>query len=76
MITHIQSNKAYAFASSPDAALELPCETCFQTAWRGTRAVRCQAPPMLLFLQVSPGGTTLTAKRHVLQYATDFIAIA
>ena len=31
---------------------------------------------MPLFLQVSPGGATLTAKRHTLQYSTGFIAIA
>jgi len=31
---------------------------------------------MLLFLQVSPGGTILTTKRHTLQYSTNFVAIA
>jgi len=31
---------------------------------------------MLLFQQVSPGGTTLTAKCHTLQYFTGFVAIA
>jgi len=46
-----------------------------QIAWRGTRAVRHQAPLMLLFLQVSPGGTTLIAKRHMLQFSTGFVAI-
>jgi len=31
---------------------------------------------MLLFLQVSPGGTTLIAKRHTLQFSTGFVGIA
>jgi len=48
----------------------------FQTTWRGTRAARRQTPLMLLFLQVSHGGTTLIAKRYTLQFSTGFVAIA
>ena len=48
----------------------------FQTAWRGTRVAKRQAPLMLLFLQVSHGGTTLIAKRYTLQFSTGFVAIA
>jgi len=29
---------------SPGIALELPSETCFQTAWQGTRTARRHAP--------------------------------
>jgi len=45
-------------------------------AWRPTRAARRQAPSMLLFLQVSPGGTNLIAKRYTLQFSTGFVVIA
>jgi len=31
---------------------------------------------MLLFPQVSPGGTTLIARRNTLQFSTGFVAIA
>jgi len=47
----------------------------FQTAWRGTRAARRQVPPMLLFPQASPGGTTLIVRRNTLQFSTGFVAI-
>jgi len=65
---HIQSKpNIFALATSPSATHELPGAPHFQTAWQGTRAARRQAPMMLLFQQVSPGGTTLIAKRHTLQ---------
>jgi len=48
----------------------------FQTTWRGTHAARRQASLMLLFIQVSHGGTTLIAKCYMLQFSTGFVAIA
>jgi len=66
----------YFIKKSLDAAHELPGAKGFQTAWRGTRAIRHQAPLMLLFPQVSPSGITLIAKRNTLQFSTGFVAIA
>jgi len=60
----------------PGAPHESPGAKGFQTAWRGTRAARRQAPLMPLFIQVSPSGTTLIAKRYMLQFSTSFVAIA
>jgi len=60
----------------PGATHESPGAKGFQTAWRGTHAARCQAPLMLLFPQVSLGGTTLIARRNMLQFSTGFVAIA
>ncbi|QCE03995.1 hypothetical protein DEO72_LG8g2027 [Vigna unguiculata] len=57
-------NNASTIVLSPGAAPELLGKTCFQTAWRGTRAARREAPHSTLTLQTSPGGTTLTARCH------------
>ncbi|QCD83975.1 hypothetical protein DEO72_LG2g4324 [Vigna unguiculata] len=51
----------------------LPCTT--YTIIAKHKQIGRQAPPMLLFLRVSPGGTTLIAKRYTLQFSTGFVAI-
>jgi len=61
-----KQNTSPAFALLHGAALEPLSEIRFHTTWRGTRAVRCQAPQNPLTLQTSPGGTTLTTKRYAL----------
>jgi len=58
------TNKAYAFVLSPGGFEATPSETRFQTASRGTRAAKRQAPLIPLPLQVSSGGTTIIARRH------------
>ncbi|QCD93561.1 hypothetical protein DEO72_LG5g1636 [Vigna unguiculata] len=57
-------NTSLASTLSPGATPESQGETRFQNAWWGTRAARRQAPLNPLLLQVSPGGTTLTAKHQ------------
>ena len=54
----------------------LALHTSRQAQKASTRATRRQSPLMLLFLQVSLGGTTLIAKRYTLQFSTGFVAIA
>jgi len=64
---HSLTVKVVATVLSPSAALEPPSETRFQTSWRGTRIAKHQAPRNPLNLQLSPGRTSLTTRRHSLQ---------
>jgi len=73
---HINKIIVDAIVLSFGAAPEPPGETRFQTAWRGTRPTRHQAPRNPLTLQLSPSGTSLTTGRHSLQDPTSFVVIA
>ena len=44
-----------------------PGAASFQTAWRGTRAARRQAPHKSQLLQLPPGGTVSIARRTLFQ---------
>ncbi|QCD79255.1 hypothetical protein DEO72_LG1g2894 [Vigna unguiculata] len=71
-ITH----NAIAPALSPSVALEPPSESQLHTAWRNPYTTRCFTPLMPLSLQVSPGKSTLTARRHASQWGSGIVVIA
>ncbi|QCE03557.1 hypothetical protein DEO72_LG8g1582 [Vigna unguiculata] len=66
---HIHKKKQVASpapAISPSATPEPLGESQMQIAWGNLNVAKRQAPLNTLTLQVLPGGTNLTARRHAL----------
>ena len=69
------ANTSLASALLPGTAFEPPNDIRFQTAQRKTRTARCQAPSSLTALQLLPGGTISTARRHACRLPSEITAI-
>jgi len=63
-------------ATLPSANHEASSAIGFQAAWQGTRTARHQAPLHTLPLQVTPGRTTFTARRHTFSLPFVFTVVA